>query len=251
MGKEKDKPVNLSKRTKKGNCSVKRCGPITGQVFTVGKYQLCEQHAREYAASPPSEAATAPPPAGTKGEGKAQQIASAAVAKIQQTYLPVLAAISITDAAGLEAVGQFRRVLQTEMRELQEAIAHLKEPAKETLKRLDAYFAAPMQAYPLAIEMCKRAMDAYIAEQREQKAQLLEQGQHEAAIAIPEPQMPEGTHERKSYHATVTDPKLVPPEYWTIDYDAIDEVVQRDKMATSIPGVEVHCTVTTVTARAR
>lgn len=239
---------NLVQKPKPGQCPARRCkGASVGD--DPNPHGLCTRHRDIWLDAGQPDLGASPSAPSTVAGGTAD-LRTEVVQPIEVEAFALrdkLPSLQVASQEQLDAVGAIKRHIQTRLRETEDqrkrATSHLVKAKRE----IDSWFKPATEAYHAAKAACDRAMREYLAARDAERKVALQSGDHDTAMAIDPPELPQGTHARHRWLWRVTDPAAVPREFLAVDAARVTAVVNSQREKTAIPGIEVYEDVTLVT----
>lgn len=172
-------------------------------------------------------------------------------------------ALSVTNDGEYQTAAALLLQIKEKIKELDNQRKAFVAPLNDVVKKINAFFKAPIDAYGEVELSLKSAMGSFQMELARQRQAALEEAAKAAAAQKTEdfsalmgaaldnaPVKAAGTFTRDVWRYEVLDPSLVPREYLMVDERKIGEVVRTLKGDVQIPGVRVWSE-TTVVARGK
>ncbi len=225
------KPINLKKKRKDGTCNAMRCSEPTAETFPDG-VQLCAKHqgAAYVAASTPA------------ADGAEQGAVQALVQPVEshaRGMLAQLEPIQVDSQASLDLVGPVLQDIARRIKELESERTSVTKPMMDAKKRVDSWFKPAADLLKACRDDLKGKVGAFVLGQETAKVAALQAGDHDKAMAVADPVMPDGLSKRVTYEWSVTDLAAVPADFLCVDATKVQAVVTALKGAAVIPGITV------------
>ncbi len=249
-----DKALAFKKRNLAGQCRAMRC-KVTEDLTEFDRADapavlLCAPHWHTAMADANAAATEKPPAVEVLPEGVAAQTAVvvdhapvlALVEPIRAKHVDMAAQLVDLKIESQEAVDFASKLLKQvkgAQKSIETARKTITQPMLEAKAEVDALHRPAKDACQAVEGILKKAITAYVDGQAAAQVAALEAGKHEAALAVVQPELPSGVSTRTTWRWSITNPGLVPREYWVIDAAKIQAHVSTHKGQSTIPGVKV------------
>jgi hypothetical protein len=150
-----------------------------------------------------------------------------------------LTGIQLTSQTALDAAGALLQDVKGKMKALEEQRTSATKPLLTAKTQIDGWFKPAKEALSKLETLLKRAIADYTAAQQRARLEAMAAGDHDTALAVPEPELPSGISVRSIWRWRVLNEAAIPREYMTVDVDKINKMVQAWKGQTNIAGIEV------------
>lgn len=146
----------------------------------------------------------------------------------------------LTTADFVEAGEELQEVKAVRIR-IENERCKITKPMNDSLRATNAFFAKADEPYERAEDVLRRKISGYLdaSKAAEREAMAASTNAVDLVLATEAAPTLKGLGARAVYEATVTDPVLVPDEYWVIDEKRIKAVVKAAKGRIEIPGVMI------------
>ncbi len=240
--------MKLTKTTKPGICDASRCQLPDVEVFGDGT-KLCQKHADMYKEAGATDSGLAAqghtePEPGPNSE--AAIVAQLAPMKTEaEVYAGKLATFKITSQAKLDLAAKLLREVKGNAKTIETQRKSVTKPLLDTKKQIDTWFKPTADALAKVEGILKTAINTYTAEQQAEKVALLAAGDHTAALAMPETNLPKGVTQRTLWRWEVEDATKVPRGFLCVDANAVQAAVDKHHDSANIPGIKVFAVTST------
>ena len=227
------KPINLKKKRKPGTCNAMRCSEPTAETFPDG-VELCAKHqGATYV-----DATTPAADSGGADQGAVQALVQP-VESHASHMLAKLEPIQVDSQAALDLVGPVLQDIAKRIKELEAERTSVTKPMLDAKKRVDSWFKPARELLEACRDNLKTKVGAFVLGQETAKVAALQAGDHDTAMNIADPVMPDGLSKRVTYEWRVTDAAAVPADFLCVDAAKVQAVVNELKGAAVIPGITV------------
>ena len=141
----------------------------------------------------------------------------------------------------VDMAGELRKQIKGKLKTLKEQRLDITRRMIEGKGKVDS-LCRPAEDEDKSVEgILKAGLAGFIEAQQEAKLEALEAGNHEAGLAVLQPELPKGVSTRTTWRFRIVNMDLIPREYWVIDSAKVQAHVNAHKGQSAIPGIDVYC----------
>lgn len=152
-----------------------------------------------------------------------------------------LVGFAIATQGQVDMAGELLKQVKGKIKKLDAQRKEITRPMLEAKAAVDALFRPAIDAAKSVEGILKAELAAFVAAQQQAQVAALQAGNHEAALAVTQPEMPKGVSTRTVWKWRITNVDIIPREFWVIDAAKVQTHVNAHKGQSAIPGVEAYC----------